>query len=243
MLYLIGLGLDLKSISLESLEVIRKCSEVCLENYTVNFPYKIKELEKVIKKKIKIAERKDIENFGDKILEEAEKKDVAVLIYGDPLAATTHTDLFLRAKKRKIKTRIFHNATILTAIAKTGLQLYKFGKVGSIPKWLKNYKPESFYNLWLENEKIKAHTLLLIDIDLNVKDALKQLLEISKKRNDKKLLRKEILICSSIGTNKEKISFSSVKKLLDGNFEFPSCIIIPSELHFIEKEFLQFFKK
>ena len=40
MLYLIGLGLNEKGISLEGLEVIKKCRKVYLEEYTVNFPYK-----------------------------------------------------------------------------------------------------------------------------------------------------------------------------------------------------------
>ena len=243
MLYLIGLGLNLKSLSLDAFETVKKCNSVYLENYTINFPYKIKELEKVIGKEIKTAERKDIENFGDKILDEAEKNNVALLVYGDPLSATTHSDLLIRAKKRKISVRIFHNATILTAIAKTGLQLYKFGKTGSIPKWEKNYKPESFYDLWIENENIKAHTLLLIDISMPVKDALNQLLEISKKRKDRKLDNKDVLICSNLGTDKEKILFGSVKDLIGENFDIPACIIIPSELHFIEKEFLNLLKK
>ena len=38
MLYLIGLGLNEKSISLEGLEAVKKCKKVYLEGYTVDFP-------------------------------------------------------------------------------------------------------------------------------------------------------------------------------------------------------------
>ena len=44
--YLIGLGLNLKSISLEALEILKRCKRVYIENYTVEFPYNGKELEK-----------------------------------------------------------------------------------------------------------------------------------------------------------------------------------------------------
>ncbi|MEK9207878.1 MAG: MGMT family protein, partial [Patescibacteria group bacterium] len=37
------------------------------------------------------------------------------------------------AKKLGISTKIIHNASIINAIGITGLQLYKFGKVSSIP--------------------------------------------------------------------------------------------------------------
>ena len=48
MLYLIGLGLNERGISLEGIEAIRKCKEIYLENYTIEFPYSAQGLEKVI---------------------------------------------------------------------------------------------------------------------------------------------------------------------------------------------------
>ena len=41
MLYLIGLGLNEKSISKESLASAKKCEKLYLEGYTVDFPYDI----------------------------------------------------------------------------------------------------------------------------------------------------------------------------------------------------------
>ena len=49
--YLIGLGLNPSSISVEALEVLKKCKKIYLEDYTSNFPYSIKKLEKTIRKK------------------------------------------------------------------------------------------------------------------------------------------------------------------------------------------------
>ena len=39
MLYLIGLGLNEKSLSKEAIEIIKRCKKVYLEDYTVDFPY------------------------------------------------------------------------------------------------------------------------------------------------------------------------------------------------------------
>jgi len=47
MLYLVGLGLNEKSISLEGIEACKKADEVLLEGYTVDFPYKKEEIEKL----------------------------------------------------------------------------------------------------------------------------------------------------------------------------------------------------
>ena len=59
--YLIGLGLNEKSLSLEALDVLKKSKEIYLENYTVEFPYKKEELEKTIGKKISELGREQVE--------------------------------------------------------------------------------------------------------------------------------------------------------------------------------------
>lgn len=64
-----------------------------------------------------------VEMQSDDILANADVEDVALLVAGDPFAATTHTDLILRARKKNIKTRIIHNASIFNAVACCGLQV------------------------------------------------------------------------------------------------------------------------
>jgi diphthine synthase len=241
MLYIIGLGLDLKDISLKGLDAVKKCKAVYLDGYTSQLPFSVEELERLIRKKIIIAERKMIEESNE-IIESAKKQDAALLIPGDPLAATTHVELLLRAKKEKVSVKIIHASSILTAVAETGLQLYKFGKTASIAKWQKSFRPESFYDVLQENLKINAHTLLLIDIGLSVNEALSYIKEIAEKRKDKSILNKEIIVCEKLGTNDGKITFDKLDKLLKKKFSLPSCIIVPAELHFLEAEILKSFK-
>ncbi|PKM92224.1 MAG: diphthine synthase, partial [Euryarchaeota archaeon HGW-Euryarchaeota-1] len=92
-------------------------------------------------------------------------QNFALLVFGDPLIATTHTELILEAKQRGIETKIIHNISILDVISRTGLQPYKFGKTTSIPFWQENieYKPLGFYNVLEQNLSIGAHTLFLLD--------------------------------------------------------------------------------
>lgn len=234
MLYLIGLGLNVDGISKYALEVVKRCKKVYVENYTVDFPYTMIELGEVIGKKLIPADREFVENFG--MIDEAQKMDVALLIYGSPLTATTHISLIQEAKKSGLRYKIIYNASILDAVAETGLQLYKFGKIASMPAWKKSYEPDSFMEIVHENQSMKAHTLILIDIGLEFSDAIKQL-KIAAKNHNIKL--KKIIVCQALGTKHRKIMYRGIEEFEKfSGVKKPYCIIIPSKLHFVENEFL-----
>jgi len=48
MLYIIGLGLNERGISLEGKDAVKKCKIFYLESYTVEFPYSLKDLQRYI---------------------------------------------------------------------------------------------------------------------------------------------------------------------------------------------------
>lgn len=230
-IYLIGLGLNEKGISMEALEILDKCQDIYLEDYTVNFPYDILKLKSIIKKEITEIGREEVES--DFLIKEASKKTIALLVYGSPLFATTHSSLIEEAKKQKIDVKVIFNSSIFDGISTTGLQLYKFGKITSMPKWQKNYNPDSFLEIIKENQKIKAHSLVLIDIGMGFKESLSQLQQGLK---NKKIKIKNIVACSRIGTKNQKIIYGSLERLEKVNINLPFCLIIPSELHFFEKQ-------
>lgn len=226
MLYLIGLGLNEKSISLEGLDAIKRCKKIYLENYTVSFPYSIEKLEKNIGKKIISANRELVESMHE-LLNGAKKQDIAILVYGSPLTATTHISLIQEAKKQKIKYEIIYNASVLDAIAETGLQLYKFGKISSIP----NFEADSFIDVIRENQRINAHSLVLVDIGLEFKEAIERLERITEKN--------KIVVCERLGNKDSKIHYASIDNLRVKNIKSPFCFIIPGKLHFMEEEVLR----
>lgn len=134
MLELIGLGLfDEKDISLRGLEEAKKADKVFIELYTGKWHGNLKKLEKLVNKKIEILTRKDLEEGSDRILKDAKKKRIVIFVQGDSMVATTHITLIQAAKKQGIKTRIIHNASIISAIGETGLHLYRFGSIVTIP--------------------------------------------------------------------------------------------------------------
>ncbi|MDD5699863.1 MAG: diphthine synthase [Candidatus Nanoarchaeia archaeon] len=239
MLYLIGLGLNEKGISLEGIEAIKKCKIVFLEDYTVEFSYSAEKLEKIIGKKVISANREFIENFD--VLKDAKKSNIALLVYGSPLTATTHISLIQEAKKQKINYEIIYNASILDAVAETGLQLYKFGKITSMPAWQrdKNYQPDSFMDILKENRFINSHSLILIDIGLEFRKALFQLV-FSAEKYDFSI--DKMVVCSRLGTKDSRIFYGTIPELKGRKIDAPFCFIIPGEMHFFEKEILENFK-
>ncbi len=237
MLYIIGLGLNERGISKEGLEAVSKCKKIYLENYTVDFPYTEYQLEEIIGKKVKIANREKVEDLS--LVDEAQKLNVALLVYGAPLSATTHITLINECRASGIKYKIIYAASVFDAIAETGLQLYKFGKTASMPKWQKSFEPESFMEIVKENKKIDAHSLILVDIGLEFKDALKQL-KIAAKNQEIKI--EKLVVCQALGTRNQKILFRSLEEVETfSGVQKPYCIILPGKLHFLEKETLEIF--
>ncbi len=240
MLYIIGLGLNERSISKQALDALNKCKRVYLETYTVNFPYNKVQLEEQINKKIIEADRERVEGLS--IVDEAAKLHVALLVYGSPLMATTHITLIEEAKEMGVKYKIIQNASIFDAVAETGLQFYKFGKTASMPAWnsAKSFEPTSFMEIVKQNLSIDAHSLILIDIGLDFPRTLKQLKRATKEYEIK---LSKLVICQALGTKKQKIMYKSLGDLEEfDNVQKPYCIIIPSlKLHHVEKSFLEGF--
>jgi len=247
MLSLIGIGLENhKDITLKGLEIVKKTDKIYLDVYTSKFEDSIEELEKFYGKKVMPAERELLES--DKLVNEAKNENVVLLVVGDALSATTHIDLMLQAKKSGIEINVVHNASIMTAIGVTGLQLYKFGKTTSIPFWKENYKPENFYDILKQNKSIGAHTLCLLDITpekcMIVNEAIKLLLEVEDKRKEKVFNEDALCVgCARVGCKDQKIIAGTAKELLSQDFGKPlHSLIIVGEMHFVEEEALELWK-
>lgn len=250
-LYLIGIGLaDEKDITVKGLEIIRKCGKVYLENYTSLLQCSASDLEKFYGKKIIPADREKSEQGDLGIVEEAGKKDVAFLVAGDPFSATTHTDLFKLAKEKKVSVKVVHNASILTAVGITGLQLYKFGKTASIPFAEEHPNLETPYNALKDNLEKGLHTLFLLDLRpaekkfMTVNEALEILENIEKKKKEKIVDKKMLVVgCARLGSDNAVIKAGTLEEMKKFNFgKPPHCLIIPGKMHFVEEEMLQIYK-
>lgn len=237
-LNIIGIGLkDQKSITIEGLESVKNSEVIYLEVYTsVLTNASIKDLEKFYCKKIIPADRELVEkNAEETILKDAKTKETSFLVIGDPFSATTHIDLFQRAKKMGIKVNTINNVSIINAVGIVGLELYKYGKITSIPFDNKNITAP--FDVYKMNKKNGLHTLFLLDLKpeenkfMSCKEAVEYLL-----RNG--LDKKETVIsCAQIGSNTPVIKMSQADKVEEIK-KYPQCLIIPGNLHFIEEEMI-----
>ena len=237
MLYMIGIGLcDEKDITYKGLEIVKKCSSVYLESYTSKLAVDVDKLSSFYGKEIVVADRDLVEKQASEILDKAVDNDVVFLVIGDVFSATTHTDLFLRAKEVGVEVKVINNASILTAVGITGLQLYKFGKTASITFDNSNLKTP--IEILKGNLKINAHTLFLLDLDLendkffSIKEAIEYL-----ERNG---IDEKAIGCARIGCEDQKIVYGNFSDLKSVDFgKPPFCLIIHSELHFMEEDVLK----
>jgi len=247
-LYLIGVGLSTeKDITLRGLEIIKRCDKVYLENYTSLLQCSVADLEKCYGKKVILADRTASEQDDIKIVEEAKKMDVAFLVIGDPFSATTHIGLFQLAKEKKVPVQVVHNASVLTAVGITGLQLYKFGRVTSIPFLEDNPQLETPYRVLKDNQAQGSHTLFLLDLKpgqnkfMTVNQAL-EILENIESRLKENLIRKDSFVigCARLGSDDAVIKAGSLEKVKQMQLgKAPHCLIIPGKMHFAEEEFLK----
>lgn len=249
MLVFVGLGLGEGGISLEGVEETRSADRAFAELYTNIHPdFKTENLEEKIGKEIEILNREDIEEDPGEILEASRKGKAVLMVQGDPMVATTHMDLRLRAKEEGIKTKIVHGASIETAApGLSGLQSYKFGKTATIP--FKEKPSETPYKVLEMNRKHGAHTLFLLDIErdkgrfLKANEALDQLLDLEKKLNKNLISENSLaLVIARAGSSDPLVRGDRIKRLMDMDFGSPPhTIILPGSLHFLEEEALEKF--
>ncbi len=241
-LIFIGLGLyDEEDITLKGLKEAKKCDVLFAEFYTAQLTGTTQnKLEKLIGKDIIVLDRKKVEQ-GDMIIKEAEKKKVALLTAGEPMAATTHIALRLRAVEKGIKTKIVHGISIVTAASSLlGLQQYKFGKITTVPFPQENYFPLSPYDVIKENKESGLHTLVLLDIQkerwMSANEGIKILLKMEEQRKEGVITEKTLVcVVARASSSKAQIRADYAKNLLKTDFGGPMhCLVIPGELHFME---------
>ena len=240
-LTLIGLGLfDEKDLSLRAIEEARNSDKVYIELYTSKWYGNLENVKRLIGKDVLELKRKDLEENSRKTIEEAKSKKVVIFVQGDPLVQTTHSSLLLEARKLGIETKVIHNASILSAVAETGLHVQKFGPYVTIPfpEKTRGKLPESVFEVIKENKKRGFHTLCLLDVVaednkyMTINEGLKILLGNVVKDDER------IVVFAKAG-NKPVTAYNTVSNLIDrGISDIPAVIIILGKLHFTEKEFL-----
>lgn len=249
-LVFVGLGLyDEKDLSLRAMEEVNTADKVFAEFYTSLMPaLEVTQLEKLLGKRVIAMSRRNLEEEnGRQILQEAKKMKVVFLVPGDPMIATTHVDLRIRASKMGVRTRIVHGASIVSAaVGLTGLQNYKFGRSVTVPFAEDGVKTDTPYNVIMGNKKRGLHTLCFLDIKgeerryMTVKDGLTTLLAIEKeKRMNVVTVDTLVMGVARAGSSDCRVKADYARGLLNYDFGNPPHILVfPGKLHFMEAEAL-----
>ena len=247
MLWFIGLGISgSKSIPSEALDILSKADIVYLEQFTSPISkVELGKIKNMTSGEFKPAKRWLVED-GNEILQNAKKKKVVLLSYGDPYIATTHIELRTRAIEEKIKTYSIHASSSLTSmIGECGLHFYKIGRIATIMSEMKSLTTP--YYVIYKNIIEGNHTVLLLEYNqdknffLDPTDAFKGLIETEKgqKRN---VISKSTyaIIASRIGFKDQSIISGKISSLENIDFgKPPHTIIITGRLHFTESDALK----
>ncbi|KAI9823977.1 MAG: diphthine synthase [Phylliscum demangeonii] len=264
MLYLIGLGLaDERDITIKGLEIVRQAERVYLEAYTSVLLVEKETLEAFYGRSVIVADRDMVECGSDDILAGADRVNIAFLVVGDPFGATTHTDLVLRARELGIPTQSVPNASILSAIGATGLQLYHFGQVVSMVFFTETWKPSSCYDRMRENAQMGLHTLILLDIKVrerSVEDLARgrqvfqparymtvaqcagQMLELEETRAEGVCTPDALVVgAARVGSRDQRFVSGTLKQLAEVDMGPPlhSMVLLGRRMHDLERSFIR----
>ncbi|XP_075254993.1 diphthine methyl ester synthase-like [Convolutriloba macropyga] len=283
MLFIVGLGLGSPDdITLRGLNALKTCSRIFLETYTslmteldlddgTSGKLHLAKTLNLDESSIVLADRTMMEQTCERdILSHAFENNIAILVVGDPFAATTHHDMILRAREKGIKVEVIHNASILTAVGATGLQLYRFGETVSLCFWTDTWKPTSAFEKVMKNFEAGLHTLCLLDIKvkeqtvenmmrgnkifepprfMTAHEAASQICESIEILNESEenacdLTPSSICVAvARLGSKDQIIKCCSLADMCNADVGRPlHSLIIPANLHELEQEYLYFFK-
>lgn len=242
MLIFIGTGIwDEMDISLRGLEAAKDADEVYAEFYTSKPATNAKKLSKLLGKEVRVLERSDLEENSIEIVKKAREIDIAILIPGDPMIATTHAAIRVQAKQNGVETKIIHSSSIISAVCGiTGLHNYRFGKSATIsyPYGVISSFPAETVRI---NQKINAHTLLFLDLHpepMKIDEAISIL-----EKSDRELLNLFAVGIARAGSEGCVVKCDRLKNLKKFEFGPPMhvLVILAPKIHITEFEYLKEF--
>lgn len=240
-LFLISIGLyEKEDMSIKAVEAAKACDELYLEKYTSYYATPTDELEEFLGKEIKEVSRSELEENSKKIVEKAKERKIGILVIGDALSATTHSVLLLGCMEENVDYEIVHGSSVFTAVAESGLSLYKFGNTTSIPFDHENI--ETPYDVLKSNGDM--HTLVLLDLKngnyMKASEAVKYFMNVEEKRKEGVFSwDKSCVAFFALGSKDCKICAGTAREIAELDFDLkPQCLVILGKLNFVEEEFL-----
>ena len=244
MLFLVGLGLSVVDIPIGAIEVCKRC-DLYIDNFTSFVTEEITDyIRSETGKQMFELSRPDMEENVKEIVKRASGKDIAILVGGDPLMATTHKIIYIESKRQGVTIEIIHaNSIITTAIGESGLDFYRFGAPCTIPDWSEHYSPVSFYEKLYVNLRNNEHTIMLLDYNpkakrtLTVSEAVEKLLA-AESHYKKGIISysTKIIIMHNMSQSGKKIIMSTIGAAKPETYEGINILILPAALSDVENK-------
>lgn len=239
-LSLISTGLaDEKDLSLRALDEAKACDVLYVELYTMKLATTLAALSELTGKPVTLLHRGDLEERSSRLIEEAKAKRVGVLVGGDCLSATTHITLVLEAAAKGVETRIIHGSSIFSAVAETGLSIYKFGRTVTMPLPEKGPADTVLRGIE-ENFSAGLHTLILLDLD-NEKNTYMSVTQAIGRLTEAGVSPDTLVVgVARLGHTDSLIKAGKLTEVATVDFgEAPHCLVVPGPLHFLEEDALK----
>jgi diphthine methyl ester synthase len=175
--------------------------------------------------------------------------------------------MVLRAREKGIPVRSIPNASIMSAIGATGLQLYHFGQTVSMVFFTDGWRPSSFYDRIKENRSIGLHTLVLLDIKvkeqslenlargrkiyeppryMTVGQCARQMLETEEERKEGVYSAESLAVgAARVGGATEKFVAGTLRELCEADDQLGpplhSLVLLGTETHELEHDYIREF--
>lgn len=251
-LLFVGVGLcDERDLSERALGELARCERLFAEGYTsVLAPGSFERLSGRLGRPVTVLGREEVEGQAAILDALGASGRVALLVAGDPFAATTHVALRLAAERAGHTWRYLPNASILTAAAGfLGLQQYRFGRTVSLPLPEPGFEPRSPVDGIASNRASGLHTLVLLDLRpaegrfLGPVEALR-ILRARDPEGRALDPGREVAVVARVGTPSAKAWLGVPSRLEAEEFGPPlHAIVVPApDLHFGEGEALGRFR-
>lgn len=252
-LWFVGLGLsDERGLSARAWEVLRAADEVFAEEYTAVAPEgTIARVVQALGRPVTALDRPLLESEGPILDVLRRSARVALIVVGDPFAATTHLALRLAAERAGHTWGYVPNASILTAAAGfLGLMQYRFGRTVSLPFPEPGFAPRSPWDQIAGNRERGLHTLVLLDLRpdrgrfLKGSEALRLLRE--RDPEGKAIpLGAPVAVVARVGREDAAAWFGPLEELAREEFGAPMhAVVVPApDLHFEEAAALERYRR
>lgn len=173
--------------------------------------------------------------------------------------------MVLRARELGIVSKTIPNASIMSGIGCTGLQLYNFGQTVSMVFFTENWRPSSYYDRVKENVQLGLHTLVLVDIKvkepslellargkiayeppryMTVAQCASQMLETEEERKEGVFGPDSLAVgAARVGAPDQKLAAGTLKELTEVDMGRPlhSLVLLGRKTHDLEKDYIREF--